>query len=301
MNGYIDLHLHSTFSDGALTPAQLVHHALDAHLRAIAITDHDTVDGNTEALAEGQVRGLEVIPGVELSIAYSRGELHILGYYVDHLDPALHEELRRLREYRRRRNPQIIRKLAGLGIELNLEAIRAKINNGNVGRPHIAAAMVESGYVRSVKEAFNRYLRKDGPAYVPKEMLSAPEGIQLVRRFGGVPVLAHPLTLEIQDPTELGDFLSQLKADGLGGIEAYYLSDSRCPVELYRELAQRLDLCLTGGSDFHGPVKPEVAIGTGRGKTRLPYHLVEELKARRPPAPAAVTSDTGGSSTRQNL
>ncbi len=300
MNGYIDLHLHSTFSDGALTPAQLVHHALDAHLRAIAITDHDTVDGNAEALAEGRERGLEVIPGVELSIAYSQGELHILGYYVDHLDPALHEELLRLREYRRRRNPQIIRKLADLGIELNLEAIRQKINNGNVGRPHIAAAMVEAGHVRSVKEAFNRYLRKDGPAYVPKEMLSAPDGIQLVRRFGGIPVLAHPHTLEIRDPAELDDFVGRLKADGLGGIEAYYLSDSRCPVEFYREIAQRFDLCLTGGSDYHGPVKPEVAIGTGRGKTRLPYHLVEELKARRIPSAAPVATDAGGSSTRFN-
>jgi hypothetical protein len=286
MNGYIDLHLHTTFSDGALTPTQLVHHALRAHLRAIAITDHDTVDGNAEALAEGRTRGLEVIPGVELSIAYPQGELHILGYYIDHLDPELHVALRHLREHRRRRNPEIIRKLDGLGIRLDLEVIRKKANNGNVGRPHIAAAMVASGYVRSVKEAFNLYLRKDGPAYVPKEMLTPSEGIQLVRRVGGVPVLAHPHTLEITQPAALADFIAELKAAGLGGIEAYYLSDGRCPSELYRDLARQLDLCLTGGSDFHGPDKPEVAIGTGRGRTRLPYHLVEDLRSRRLPPSA---------------
>ncbi len=144
MNGYIDLHLHSTFSDGALTPAQLVHHALDAHLRAIAITDHDTVDGNAEALAEGRERGLEVIPGVELSIAYSQGELHILGYYVDHLDPALHEELLRLRECRRRH--QIIRKLADLGVD-EPRSDRAEDQQRQRGPPRIAAAMVEAGHV----------------------------------------------------------------------------------------------------------------------------------------------------------
>lgn len=278
-----------------MTPEEIVTYARIKGLAAIAITDHDTVSGNEEALREGRRQGLEVFPGVEVSILVPRGELHMLGYFIDHTDEDLHRQLSTLREHRKRRNPLIIQKLANLGIHLDLQEIRERVNNGNIGRPHIAATMVKAGYVRSIKDAFDRYLKKDGPAYVPKEILTAEEGIQLIRHNGGIPVLAHPYSLEIDDPDELFEYVRRLKEKGLEGIEAFYLGSSKQLFRLYEKIADRLGLCKTGGSDFHGMDKPGIEIGTGRGTERLPYRLAEDLKARRASliaAPAPQPADS---------
>jgi predicted metal-dependent phosphoesterase TrpH len=281
MSGFVDLHLHTTRSDGSMSPTELVVYAKTKGLRAIAITDHDTASGNEEGILEGKRQGVEVVPGVELSICFPHGELHMLGYFIDYESPALHTTLLELREHRKRRNPLIIQKLAKLGMPLNLQEIRRRVNNGNVGRPHIAAAMVEAGYVPTIKEAFNLYLRKDGPAYVPKEKLTAIEGLQLILQFGGLPVLAHPQTLEFGRFEDLAAFVRALKEHGLAGIEAFYQGSSEHS-RRFSALADHLDLCKTGGSDFHGSFKSHIEIGTGRGTSRWPYQLVENLKTRLP-------------------
>lgn len=251
-------------------------------MRAIAITDHDTVSGNEEALLEGRRQGVEVIPGVELSVSVPKGELHLLGYYMSHSDRGLQAAMREFREHRRQRNPLIIQKLREMGIDLDLEEIRRRVPNGNVGRPHIAAFMVEKGFVPSIKEAFDRFLRRDGPAYVPKEHLSPEEGVRFIRRFGGLPVVAHPCTIDMDDYDLLVSFLGRLKDVGLAGVEVYHSSHTYKRVRLYEGVCKRLELVKTGGSDFHGQEKPHIEIGLGRNGRRVPYSVVEDLRQALP-------------------
>ena len=280
--GCVDLHLHTTRSDGTMSPSEVVQYASYKGLRAIAITDHDTVCGNEEAILEGRRLGVEVIPGVELSILFHPGEFHLLGYFVDYRNREFHSSLSLLRERRRQRNPQIITKLADIGIYLNIHEIERIAPNENVGRPHIAEAMVKAGYVSCAQEAFDRYLKKDGPAYVPKEFLTPTEGIALIKRYGGIPVLAHPHTLELNTMEKFTRFVGLLRDAGLEGIEIWYSGNSPRKVAIYRELADRYGLCVTGGSDFHGNVKPGVELGTGRGQMKLSYAIVSGLKERLP-------------------
>jgi len=251
-------------------------------LKAIAITDHDTVSGNDEALLEGRRQGVRVIPGVEISISFKQGELHLLGYFIHHQNPAFQKRLFELREHRKRRNPLIIQKLTNMGIELDLQKIRRKANNGNVGRPHIAAAMLEGNHVSCLKEAFDLYLRKNGPAYVPKEILTVSEGITLIREFGGVPVLAHPATLDFNNHEDIFLFISQLKEKGLKGIEVYHSGASSEQVRRLKWIATQLGLCMTGGSDFHGLELNTTDSYSGRDMARLPYRLLEELENTLP-------------------
>jgi predicted metal-dependent phosphoesterase TrpH len=281
MTGYIDLHLHTTRSDGSMSPAEIVMHAKYEGLVAIAITDHDTVSGNEEAILEGRRQGIRVIPGIELSISFGQGELHLLGYYMDYQNEELHKCLVEIRSHRKRRNPLIIQKLKNLGFDLNLQEIRRKANNGNVGRPHIAAAMVEANYVSSYKEAFDLYLRKNGPAYVPKEIMTVGEGISLIRRFGGIPVLAHPMTLDYRSFRDLRTFITHLAKKGLGGIEVYHPGASTRQIQILENIARQLDLCITGGSDFHGLELNTAEAGNGRGIARLPSLLLDSLDSAR--------------------
>jgi len=281
MNGFIDLHLHTTRSDGSMSPAEIVMHAKYEGLSALAITDHDTVSGNEEAILEGRRLGLRVIPGIELSISFGQGELHLLGYFVDYQNEELQKYLVEIRAHRKRRNPLIIQKLKNLGFELNLQEIRRKANNGNVGRPHIAAAMVAANYVSTYKEAFDLYLRKNGPAYVPKEILTIGEGIGLIRQFGGVPVLAHPMTLDFRTIRDLRAFIAQLKEKGLGGIEVYHPGASPRQIQVLENIARQMELCITGGSDFHGLELNPAEGGLGRAIARLPSLLLDSLESVR--------------------
>ena len=279
----IDLHAHSTASDGSLTPTQLVRHARNLGLRAIALTDHDTIEGNAEAAQAAQRLGVEVVPGVEMSSHYPTGTMHILGYFIDFRNSGLAAELARLQEVRLERNRAIAAKLKDLGIDIEFEdVLRLAGPKGQVGRPHFARALVERGVVGSIEEAFERYLKKGAPAYSAKFRLPPAEAISLIRQAGGVAALAHPFTLHLDDDQErLKTLLCELKALGLSAIEAHYSEHSAEQEALYVAAARQCGLALTGGSDFHGANKEGVELGSGYGRLRVPYRLLEELKIIR--------------------
>lgn len=279
--GFIDLHVHTTASDGSLTPTQVVQKARELGLAAIAITDHDSVEGLEEAIAEGKKVGLEVVPGVELSVDCSRGTCHLLGYFIDHREGRLRAKLNFVQRARDERNQRMIQRLKELGIDLELEEVKAFAVNGLICRPHFALAMVKKGYVRSVDEAFELYLKKGGPAYVEKFRLTPKEALEVIKTAKGIPVLAHPFTLDL-DEKELEEFVRHLKVMGLEGIEVFYPDHNEEQVHLYLRLAHQNNLVVTGGTDFHGPPREDILLGKGRGNLTLPYSLLEALKRRRP-------------------
>ncbi len=277
----IDLHTHSNASDGTFAPAEVVRLAKEGGLKAFALTDHDTIDGLAEALAAGEKYGVEVIPGVEVSARFPGGSMHILGLGIEYGNGHLGERLAVLQKARAERNPQIITKLNGLGIKITLEQVEKISGRGQMGRPHIARALMESGYVRSIQEAFDLYLRNDGKAYVPKFRFPPQEAIAMIRDVQGVPVLAHPFTLNLGSAFALKNTLTELMALGLAGIETIYSEHTTEQEALYLKLAQELGLLVTGGSDFHGDNKPEISLGKMPGQERLTYERVEALKAWR--------------------
>lgn len=278
--GTVDLHVHTTASDGTLSPREVVQRAKEGGLKAIAITDHDTVQGIAEAVCEGIRQGIEVVPGVELSVDWSRGTFHILGYYIDPEDLKLRETLAIVQKAREERNCKMLDRLKQLGFELMMEEVTAFSKDGQICRPHFALAMVKRGYVASVEEAFEKYLKKGGPAYVEKFKLKPREAVRVILEAGGLPVLAHPYTLEVGEE-ELKAIVEELKAVGLQGIEVYYPDHTPEQVALYRRIAEEFDLSPTGGTDFHGPTVKGVEIGKGKGDLVLPYELLEGLKRRR--------------------
>jgi len=275
--GFVDLHIHSTASDGSLSPLEIIHLAKELGLRAIAITDHDTIEGSAEALSQS-LSSLEVLSGIEISADVPSGTMHILGYLIELDDPSLTQTLKKVQEARAHRNVGIIKKLQDLGVDITHEDVLGVSGRGQVGRPHIAQVLVQKGVVRSFGEAFLKYLKKWGPAYVPRYRLQPAEAIQMILRAGGVPVLAHPYTLAAKDEAELESSLRELKQAGLMGMEVYYSEHRPERTALFERLARRQNLLMTGGTDFHGAAKPEVQMGIGRGDLRLSYRLVEKLK-----------------------
>ncbi|NLH96861.1 MAG: PHP domain-containing protein [Clostridiaceae bacterium] len=281
---YIDLHTHSMASDGSMTPAELVRHAFQSGLAAMALTDHDTVAGVEEALEEGARTGVEVIAGVEISVSLSEWgfnpdeiEMHLLGYFFTDGYRSLQPVLEDLRRRREQRNPKIIEKLNGMGIDITMEEVAAKAPGGVVGRGHIARVLMEKGYTASVEEGFAKYLGTGKPAYVSKDKLTPEQGIAVILEAGGVPVLAHPVLLGLERG-QLPAVLERLKKAGLKGIEALYSENTPEQTRELLEVAEKTGLKVTGGSDFHGIFKPEIKIGTGRGNLKIPYRLLEELK-----------------------
>lgn len=276
---YIDLHTHSTASDGSMTPPELVRHAYSKGLAAVAITDHDTVNGVAQAMEEGLRLGIEVIPGVEISADYNP-EMHLLGYFPNGQVHEILKTLEELREKREQRNPRIINKLNELGFEITLSEVRRLALGGNVGRPHVARAMVDRGYVSSIKEAFDKYLASGRPAYFKKDKLTPANGIVEIVKAGGVPVLAHPIYLGMTGE-RLDQLLGELAEVGLMGIEAYYTENTPEQTAELLQLAMKHKLLVTGGSDFHGRFKPDIEIGIGRGSLKVPYCLLSALKHAR--------------------
>lgn len=274
----IDLHVHSNASDGTYAPAEVVRLAREGGLKALALTDHDTVAGLAEAVAAGPRYGVEVIPGVEISARFSGGSMHILGLGIDYGNGHLAERLAVLQQARADRNPQIIAKLNALGIKITLEQVAKISGAGQMGRPHIARALMEAGYVGSIQEAFDRYLKNDGQAYVPKFRFPPPEAIAMIRDVQGVPVLAHPFTLNLGSAFALKNTLIELMKLGLAGIECIYSEHTPEQEALYLKLARELGLLVTGGSDYHGENKPELVLGKMRGQERLTYTLITALK-----------------------
>jgi predicted metal-dependent phosphoesterase TrpH len=277
----IDLHVHTTASDGTMSPAEVVRYAKGKKVLTIAITDHDTIEGLREGMQEGEKIGLEVIPGTELSVHSPRGTMHLLGYYIDPLDTALANKLTVLQQARVERNLKVVEKLHALGIPVELAEVKAAPEDGQIGRPHFARTLVEKGYARNIQDAFDRYLRKGGPAYVEKFRFSPEEAIYFIAKAGGITVLAHPFTLGQLQPNDLESLIVELKEKGLDGIEVYYPEHSEGQKKLYRHLAQQYGLVSTGGSDFHGLNKDGVDLGQGYEDRELTYTVVEEIKARR--------------------
>jgi predicted metal-dependent phosphoesterase TrpH len=279
--GYVDLHLHTTASDGVLSPSEAVRYANAKGLQAIAITDHDTIEGCEEGLAEGERIGFEVIPGIEISAEHSPGSMHILGFFLDIHHPFLNDRLRYLQKARAERNPRIVEKLNRLGIDITFEEVLKASGGGQVGRPHFANVLLEKKYVRSFQEAFDRFLKKGAPAYVDKFRFSSREALHFIDEAKGVAVLAHPNTLGASGYSELEKLILQLVKEGLKGIEVYYPEHSPTEVAQYQTIADRYSLLSTGGTDYHGMEKNGFDIGVGRGAMRLPYSIVENLKAVR--------------------
>ena len=276
---YVDLHLHTTASDGVMSPSGIVRYAKAKELQAIAVTDHDTIEGLEEALGEGKKIGFEVIPGIEISAEFSPGSMHLLGYFLDIHHPLLVEKLKYLQEARAARNPKIVEKLNRLGVRISYEDVVKASGGGQVGRPHFAQVLLDKGYVRSIQEAFERFLKKGAPAYADKFRFKASEAINFINGANGIAVLAHPNTLGMNGNAGFEALLLQLVKEGLRGIEVYYPEHSPADVARYKLIAEKLDLVLTGGTDYHGIEGSELDIGIGRGGMRLPYSIVEQLKA----------------------
>jgi 3',5'-nucleoside bisphosphate phosphatase len=276
----IDLHIHTNMSDGTLSPEEVVRLAARAGLKAIAITDHDTLMGVKPAQQEGEAIGVEVVPGVEISAYRPQGILHILGYFLDPSYGPLLKSLEYLQQCRLNRIPQILDKLASLDVHIDIEEIETHHRGQVLGRPHVAAIMVRRHYVGNMQEAFDHYLRRGAPAYVEKSKLSARDAVEAITDAGGLPVAAHPYSLGNLKAAYLERTIRELVSYGLVGIEAYYPSHTVEQTGLYLELADKMDLIVTGGTDFHGSNKPEVEIGVFPGRPPLPYALLERLKRR---------------------
>jgi len=271
MPGAVDLHSHTTASDGALSPRELVRLAARQGVRVLAVTDHDSVSGLPEAIDEAARHGIEIVPGLEINCDVEGAEVHVLGYCVDWQEPWFETFLSEQRAERTARVHRIVTRLTELGLPLTADEVLAICKEGSPGRPHVALAMVHRGYVKSVREAFDRYLRSGGPANVPRRRLTPVEAVQVIRRAHGVPVMAHP-GLANRD-----EMIPELVAAGLAGIETFYPEHSAGQIEAYRAICRERGLVATGGSDYHGS-------HTGRANTlgtpHVPLEVWEALKER---------------------
>ena len=254
--GPVDLHSHTTASDGSLTPRELVGEAARRGLRVLAITDHDSTDGLAAAVDEAAKHPpLVIVPGIEINCDVAGAEVHILGYHLDYQAGWFQDFCRAQREERRARVTRIAERLAALGMPLDPEEVFALVQEGSAGRPHVARAMIARGYVRTMREAFDKYLASGRPGHVPRKRLAPAEAVRVIRRAGGVPVFAHP---GLSDRDEL---IPDLIAAGLLGIECYYSEHSAVQTASYLDICRERDLVATGGSDFHGPAVRAGSLG----------------------------------------
>jgi predicted metal-dependent phosphoesterase TrpH len=279
LSGKIDLHAHTTASDGVLTPPALVEYALERDLSLLAVTDHDTTDGVAGALVRAAGTPLEVWPGVEISTDVPQTEVHMLGYFVDPTNPQFQEILGRLRDSRVWRAEQMVTKLTGLGMPITFARVCQIAGTGTIGRPHVAQALLEAGFVATIKDAFDRYLSRNGPAYVERFKLTPEEAVQLIQQAGGMPVLAHPMYINPGQEAgfDLNSFVHGLREVGLVGMECYYGDFAPESVRSLVRIAREFDLIPTGGSDFHG--RGDYA--TELGDREIPPESIERMRAWR--------------------
>lgn len=277
---FIDLHTHSSASDGTNSPAELVRQAARAGLAAVALTDHDTLSGLPEAQEEGRRLGLEVIRGCELSTCTDRGEMHILGLWLPQHAAVLEERLEDIRRKRDTRNGRMVDKLRALGIAITLEDVRREARGESVGRPHMAAALVRQGVVPDMTAAFREYLGAGAQAYVPREIMAPEEAVRLLAGLGATVSIAHPLQARHPDGW-LEQWVERLAPCGLHALEACHSDHSEAATRQCLELARHFGLAVTGGSDYHGRNKPRIHLGTGYGGLRVPLSLLDDLLAQR--------------------
>jgi predicted metal-dependent phosphoesterase TrpH len=267
-----------------MTPGEIVSLARSLDLKAISITDHDTVDGVRNVLEDGKLEDLYFLNGVEISSTpplpfVSSSSFHILGYGINPDDTALNQALNKVKQARIERNPKIIALLNKAGFDISLDEVTQAAGGDVIGRPHMARVLMNKGYVASIKEAFDRYLAKGKPAFVDKYRLDCDEAIRILLRAGGIPVLAHPVSLGL-DMKTLSNLIDRLKDLGLMGIEAYYSNHTRAMREQYLRLARDKNLLVTGGSDFHGTYKADISLGTGKGDLKVPFSVFEDVMNR---------------------
>jgi len=274
----IDLHVHSTFSDGTMSPSELVEYADQKGLLAVSITDHDTVDGVGEALLSGERNGIEVVPGIEIGAEYAGTTIHILGYCFDIYHLELREKLKLIQDARVERNDEILLLLQNQGIEISAAELHAVSQVGQTGRPHIARMLIKKGFVKSFDEAFKLFLRQGAQAYVPRFVYPVEEMLNMIHLAGGIGVLAHPLQLQ-NSGLNLHTAIKELAGLGLGGIEVYYPTHSKKTRAVLMAYAQEYDLLMTGGSDYHGAIRPGTTLAGGKNVT-VPYELFGNLKKR---------------------
>ena len=278
----IDLHIHSSASDGTLSSSEILIQARKQNLGAIAITDHDSIEGSRKAICAGIPPSIKFLTGVEISASplpgfFCSGSFHILGYGFKLDDPVLNQTLEMLQEARKTRNPQILDRLNHLGMMLSLKEVENEVSEGQIGRPHIADLMVKKGFVKSSDDAFDKYLGKGKPAYVDKFRIDCTRAIEIITKAGGISVLAHPLLLSIQQDETMEDLIVTLKSIGLRGLEVYHPDHTPKNTDQYAALARRHDLLMTGGTDFHGFLKPGIQMGSGKGNLNIPFELYERI------------------------
>lgn len=279
MKKIIDLHAHSTASDGTLTPRELAAEAKKAGLSACAITDHDTVAGVSRFLAACDEVGVEGVPGVEISTKYS-GEMHIVGLYVDYENEDFLDKLYKLEHSREIRNKKMIERCCSLGYEISEDEVLAYADTecgGSMGRPHFANVFISKGYAKDKDEAFDKYLGKGKCCYVERELYTPEETIKLIKAAGGTAILAHPIYIS-RDREKLKEIISELKEYGLDGVECRYWEYDDEYTQMITELTEKLGLLKSGGSDFHGDIKPGLKLGCGMGNLCVPYEYLEEIK-----------------------
>lgn len=272
----VDLHAHTTASDGSDSPARLVMTAASLGLSAVAVTDHDTTQGLREAERAASRAGIELVKGVEVSLDWRGGAMHMLVLLAEDCD-LLHSRLGEIRRGRTVRNRMMVERLQDQGVRITMEEVEGEGGQGTIGRPHFASVLVRKGYVSDVQEAFNRYLGRGCLAYVERMRLAPSQAISLAHAVGGVAVLAHPLTLGVEGG-ELSALVGDLASHGLDGLEAYYGAYDTPTRENLATLARRHGLVPTGGSDYHGKFKPDVGLGVGRGDLVVPDQVLEELR-----------------------
>lgn len=265
---FADLHTHTIFSDGMDTPQELINKARGSGLSALAICDHDTVDGIFVANSFCQNTGIEIIPSLELSAEYNNSEVHILGFFIDCLNPHLLSELKQIRSDRRLRMQEMVDKLNNLGVKISIEKVFNIAGDATVGRAHLARVLYSERYVSTIQEAFYKYIGENCPAYVSRFKLKPKEAIELVLASGGVPALAHPYSLNNDG------LIEEFAGYGLAALEVYYPEHSPSMIMRYESIADKFKLIKTGGSDYHGMFKPQTTLG----KVKVPYSVVEELK-----------------------
>ncbi len=274
MNQSIDLHTHSLFSDGSYAPEELISYAKRKGLFAIALTDHDTVDGLDVAIESGKKEKIYVIPGIELSSEYHGKDIHILGYFIDYKNPDLLDKLKMFQDLRRNRNIKMVKLLNDGGYHISLNELYEIYGERSViTRMHLAKALFDKSYVKDIPTAFATILAKDSPYYVPREGISPETAISLIQEHNGAAVLAHPTLYKLSD-RDLRLLLTNLKAIGLSGIETYYSTYTPEQTAQIKSLAKEFQLFSTGGSDFHGASKPHIDLGAGKGNLKIPATIL---------------------------
>ncbi len=273
----IDLHVHSTFSDGTLTPSELVDLALKSNLEAFALTDHDSTEGIDEAIKAAKTKNLEVIPGIEFSTDYNKKDIHILGYYINPFNTEFCDKVTEFRNSRDIRNVKMCKKLSELGIAIDYDSFISEFPDCVITRAHYAKYLVNHGYVKSIEEAFEKIIGDHCPGFIPREKITPAQAVGLILQNGGIPVLAHPILYKYSD-NDLEKLVSELKRVGLVGIETIYSTYSAEDEKHIRKLASKYKLIITGGSDFHGSNKPNLSLGCGKGNLYIPAKLLTSLK-----------------------